>query len=1001
MKNYHIKTHSILKKITIPMLLVLFLQIIIFWGTMMGNNIFNKLIRNEFDILNERVINRKNYLENEMVQHWSNFYDTSQLINGKIALSLAHNKMTTMDLTIDSPFTAQITQEISNDLIYILRKNGVSGAFIIFNGKDDPYQTEDVSKSGMYIRDLDPLSNLDNNSDLLFERGFSSVTKALAIPTDTNWVPQFRFSEGRTPGSYDYFFKPFQAALEYPEINGWNLGYWSKPFRLSKEDIEIITYSIPLIDNHGSPYGVLGVEISTDYIKKLMPNIELSKSHSGSYLLAVAGEAMMSFENLLANGPIFNQKYGDTATIQFSTKEYGSNSYMVETESQTDTHMFGCIQYFNLYNSNTPFVSEHWALIGLLDKNDLYGFSNSVGIQTLLSTIISLLIGLVVVLVVSKFVTKPISDLANKVKNSNPNLPVKFDKLRILEIDELSSSIEQLNINVRESASKLSKILEMASFSIAAFEYTKETSSVFYTRNYFDILGIKDNYDKNGYLDAISFKEKMSLLSPYFDYEYSKSNTFTYKIRRNAEVTWVCLKIVEDEKYVFGVIEDITSGILEKKKIEHDRDYDLLTNLLNRRAFYSLLQDLFSNPQQLNIAVMIMLDLDNLKYINDTYGHDYGDKYIYGTAHKLESCAPPNSIISRMSGDEFYLFLYGYNNREHAQEDINKIWSGIKTALFPLPDNPDFHIRASMGYSWYPEDATTYEQLIHFADFAMYTVKHNTKGEMCQFDQTEYEQKSYLLHNREDFNNLIENKMVDYHFQPIINARTGEVFAYEALMRSKIPTLKSPFEILNLARAQSKLYQIEHLTWYHALETFVNKTTIQDNCHIFINSIGSQALSQSNIVELEQLYAPYLHRIVIEITEDEQPNASYMHLKKYYSKTWNGAIALDDYGSGYNGDAMLLHLNPEFVKVDISIVKGISTDENKRKLLENLVSYSTGKNINIIAEGIETKEDMETVIEIGVDYLQGFYLGMPAIDLNDISPTVKEEILEIGRRNNK
>ncbi len=281
------------------------------------------------------------------------------------------------------------------------------------------------------------------------------------------------------------------------------------------------------------------------------------------------------------------------------------------------------------------------------------------------------------------------------------------------------------------------------------------------------------------------------------------------------------MNIFEDELKVLGVVVDVTKEFIEKRKIEYERDFDILTNLLNRRAFHSQIQEKFKNKDELKIAAFIMWDLDNLKYINDTYGHDAGDEYIRCLADILKKFISWNGIVSRLSGDEFYVFIYGYESKDSIRDIINSVKKQMNNTLLKLHDGTEFKIRASAGISWYPDDSTNYDELMRYADFAMYQIKNTIKGEVSEFDINIYNKDSFLLSNREELNKLIDGQLVEYAFQPIVDCK-GKVFAYEALMRPKIKTFSSPIDVIRLARSQSKLYQIERITWFKALKSFKN-----------------------------------------------------------------------------------------------------------------------------------------------------------------------------------
>ena len=249
-------------------------------------------------------------------------------------------------------------------------------------------------------------------------------------------------------------------------------------------------------------------------------------------------------------------------------------------------------------------------------------------------------------------------------------------------------------------------------------------------------------------------------------------------LSRESGIRWLRLRLIGGDKPYMGVLSDVTREILEKRKIEYERDYDALTNLLNRRAFHAAMKAAFSHPEKLKTAAFMMWDLDNLKYINDTYGHDYGDEYIRSTANVLKHFIPyNNAIVSRISGDEFYVFLYGYDDKESAMNIIRAIKAEMGT---PPPSsspkqNRQTRLRASAGIAWYPDDAMNYFDLIKYADFAMYTVKNTEKGQVAEFDSKLYHRDSFLLHSKEELNKLIEDESVHYVFQPIVDAHTGDI----------------------------------------------------------------------------------------------------------------------------------------------------------------------------------------------------------------------------------
>lgn len=456
------------------------------------------------------------------------------------------------------------------------------------------------------------------------------------------------------------------------------------------------------------------------------------------------------------------------------------------------------------------------------------------------------------------------------------------------------------------------------------------------------------------------------------------------------EERWVRLTFLKEGEQTLGAITDVSKEMAEKRKIEYERDYDILTNLYNRRAFAANMERLFETPEVLGTAALLMWDLDNLKFVNDNYGHDSGDRYIEAFARCLSSFLSEQSLVARRSGDEFYVFLYGYQSKEKIRQVIRKVWTQIGHTTFLLAGK-DFKIRVSGGLAWYPDDASSYEELIRYADFAMYSVKHSEKGSIQEFERTSYQADSFLVRGQEELNRLIDHRLVRFAYQPVLEVATGSVYGYELLMRSQVEALRSPVDVLRLARAQSKLYQIERITWFEAMASFsqqIKAGRIRPGERAFINSIANQSLTGSDITALEDLYGPYLARVVLEVTEQEPWDNERTRFKIRTAKRWGGQLAIDDFGSGYNSESLLIFLSPDIVKVDIAIVHDIDRDGDRLSLLQNLLSYAHSRGIKVLAEGVETRAEMETLVAQGVDYLQGYYVARPQLEVAPVEPEV-------------
>ncbi len=983
------RSHSIMSRILHPVVIALLVQAGLFSANIIWGGTLEKLNHNAFDILNGQVVNRRDYLENEMLQRWSNLNPAAHNIR------LLFDRQAEQGAASGNARRNELLLQSAPDLLALLRRNSVTGVFLILTEGEPHDEAARMQKHALYIRDMDPTTSSADNSDLLLLHAPTLISKQLDISLDSRWQSYISFSQDE-PDNWLYYSKPYAAALGHPEIGEEDLGYWSPAFRAEGDSLDAITYSMPLRDAAGTVRAVLGVEISTDYLRKQMPYQELNSEKQGMYLLGLARKDEPAFEAQLATGPVYRYFFGEPNEMRFLQWEEYTNAYQVAGDTaHRDGVVYGCIQYLDLYNTNTPFENERWALIGMLEQEQLLGFSSGMMWSFLLILGVSVLLGLGVAWVASIWLTHPITRLLRQLRGNEPRSPLELDKLMISEIDELSRAIEGLSARVALEASRLSQIINISGVEIGAFEALPREGRVFCTARFFEMLGIEKELAEDGTIDSRTFDALLAPLLAQAEEETEGRDTKILRIAREQEETrWLRLNIARVDGRVTGVISDITEEILKRRQLERERDYDPLTDLPNRRAFSAALAKLFQDPDSLGVAALVMLDLDNLKFINDSHGHDCGDAYIRSTADALRKYAPAHALIARMSGDEFYVFFFGYASREAAQADICRLKEGLRQSTFPLPDETRLNIRASAGVAWYPEHSTSYEKLLKYADFAMYQVKNTTKGEFGEFDLERYSQDSFLLQNQEEINRLIEQELLTYHFQPIVDAKQGTVFGYEALMRPLLESIKSPSKLLMLAKSQSKLYSIERLTWRRSLAQFEALQNVDPEARLFVNSIANQLLAERDCQYLKERFAHMLPRVVMEITEAEHSTESETRIKLERAADWGCRIALDDFGTGYNSDAALLSINPDFVKLDVSFVRNIDTDANRRKLLQNLRSYADTRGIYVIAEGVETADELHTLIELGVDYVQGYYIARPKPHIEPLPAEIVREIRE-------
>lgn len=252
---------------------------------------------------------------------------------------------------------------------------------------------------------------------------------------------------------------------------------------------------------------------------------------------------------------------------------------------------------------------------------------------------------------------------------------------------------------------------------------------------------------------------------------------------------------------------------------------------------------------------------------------------------------------------------------------------------------------------------------------------------------------------RKQFLQLMRREDLTCYYQPIVSAVTGKIRALEALMHVEMSMLKSPEDVLRLAKEYNCLHELERITFFRAAEGYCR---LRDNGEVrgdellFVNSIASQHMTDDECREFRQKYADIRKQLVIEITEQE--NLSKEALERKTATGFLGAVALDDYGSGYNSEKSLLILSTQYIKVDMVIIRDIDTDVDKQQIVANIVKYAHQRGMYIVAEGVETAAELKKVIELDVDLLQGYYLSRPAATPGAINPDALRIIEENRKR---
>lgn len=426
-------------------------------------------------------------------------------------------------------------------------------------------------------------------------------------------------------------------------------------------------------------------------------------------------------------------------------------------------------------------------------------------------------------------------------------------------------------------------------------------------------------------------------------------------------------------------------NLLQQKYIEEIKyitSHDSLTGLPNRYMFNEYLQASLERCEQRNQVIAIMsLDLDRFKVVNDSSGHEVGDCLIKSVAERLKQCIRKEDIIARQGGDEF-IVLQEHIDLEQAKQVADKI---IQSFLIPFKVGiNEFFITPSIGISLYPDDGKDAHTLIKIADKVMNTVKKNGKNNY-QFSSHESSEEADTrkLNLEYSLRKAIHNNELFLYYQPQVNLHTGEIKGVEALLRWNHPEygIISPLEFIPIAEVTGLIVPIgkwvmqtacnQNKAWQKAglplvcIAVNVSVLQLKDNGFIqMVKSILQETKLDPNFLNLE---------ITESVMQDLKESQSLLsNLKKIGVK-----LSIDDFGTGYSSLNVLKSLPIDYIKIDQSFVSDILLNTNTMAIIKMIIDMGKNMKIQLIAEGIENKDQASFLLENGCQLGQGFKYSRP------------------------
>jgi diguanylate cyclase (GGDEF)-like protein len=418
---------------------------------------------------------------------------------------------------------------------------------------------------------------------------------------------------------------------------------------------------------------------------------------------------------------------------------------------------------------------------------------------------------------------------------------------------------------------------------------------------------------------------------------------------------------------------------LGEEKLTFLAYYDSLTGLKNKLSLYENSKHVFT-PHQGKVA-LLFIDIDNFKYVNDTMGHAFGDQLIVKVSERFTSLLRSNHSIYRLSGDEFIMIMQDVQERKDAENLASYLQAQFSQEF--IIQNIILHISLSIGIVLYPEHGNDLEQLLKYADIAMYRAKDAGRKKYVIYDQIMNEVFTERVNIEKYLHKALENNEFEVYYQPQLDLKTNKITGFEALLRWKSPELGSVSPMKFIKVAEDTHFIIPLGTW-----------VLKKACAFLkkLNEKGYEDLAVSVNISILQLLQTDFNSIVdetlqemqlkpecleLEITESilmESFDSIGSRLEKLSKK--NIKIALDDFGKGYSSLNYLKQLPITTLKVDKCFIDSI-TDKEEDSLTGHIVTIGKSMGMCVVAEGVEVQEQLEYLIQHNCDKMQGYLFSKP------------------------
>ncbi|WP_053956487.1 sensor domain-containing protein [Inediibacterium massiliense] len=450
---------------------------------------------------------------------------------------------------------------------------------------------------------------------------------------------------------------------------------------------------------------------------------------------------------------------------------------------------------------------------------------------------------------------------------------------------------------------------------------------------------------------------------------------------------WLTIASVLNDRgkitHYISVFHDLTESMLKEEYIKYQANYDALTGLPNRYLLKDRIDRALTHAcKNKKILAVFFLDVDRFKRINETLGHHVGDVLIQKIGKRLKECMDEEDTVGRLGGDEFIIILEEEESANHIIKKAQKVLDIFHTPF--LLNGYTNYITASMGISIYPSDGENADHLIKNAETAMYRAKAKGKNGYQLYTAKMNQKALEKLTIENDMYKALEQKEFVLYYQPQVEAITGAIIGVEALIRWNHPKrgMIGPGEFIPLAEETGFIVPLGEWVIYEACRqgTIWEEKGIE-GVQISVN-LSPLQFQQKNIIEkikkILENTGMKAENLEVEITESGamiDPEFTIDLLKEM--KKMNIKVAIDDFGTGYSSLSYFTKFPIDKMKIDQSFIRNIWSDERNKAVVLAIIKIAKSLGLSCIAEGVETQEELDLLIEYECEQIQGYFYSPP------------------------